>query len=197
MSSSPAPLNIPTIDCTRQSAESLIAELRRKLSPRGDIVSAAGRQRTIELFGEPLSPQQVVERICGDVARQGLPAVLDYTARLDGKTLTAETLRVTPAELAEAHANAEPAYLETLRRIVANVREFQTAILTQDVVVRPARSSGGIELRQRYLPLRRVGICIPGGAAAYPSTLLMTAVPARLAGVREIAVVVPPTPFGG
>lgn len=197
MSSSPAPLNIPTIDCTRQSAESLITELRRKLSPRGDIVSAAGRQRTIELFGEPLSPQQVVERICGDVARQGLPAVLDYTARLDGKTLTAETLRVTPAELAEAHANAEPAYLETLRRIVANVREFQTAILTQDVVVRPARSSGGIELRQRYLPLRRVGICIPGGAAAYPSTLLMTAVPAQVAGVREIAVVVPPTPFGG
>ena len=197
MSSSPAPLNIPTIDCTRQSAESLIAELRRKLSPRGDIVSAAGRQRTIELFGEPLSPQQVVERICGDVARQGLPAVLDYTARLDGKTLTAETLRVTPAELAEAHANADPGFLETLRRIVANIREFQTAILTQDVVVRPARSSGGIELRQRYLPLRRVGICIPGGAAAYPSTLLMTAVPAQVAGVREIAVVVPPTPFGG
>jgi histidinol dehydrogenase len=197
MSSSPAPLNIPTIDCTRQSAESLIAELRRKLSPRGDIVSEAGRQRTIELFGEPLSPQQVVERICGDVARQGLSAVLDYTARLDGKTLTAETLRVTPAELAEAHANAAPGFLETLRRIVASIREFQTAILTQDVVVRPARSPAGIELRQRYLPLRRVGICIPGGAAAYPSTLLMTAVPAQVAGVREIAVVVPPTPFGG
>jgi histidinol dehydrogenase len=52
-------------------------------------------------------------------------------------------------------------------------------------------------LRQRYRPLRRVGICVPGGAAAYPSTLLMTAVPARTAGVEQIAVVVPPTEFGG
>src|SRR6185436_9370596 len=58
-------------------------------------------------------------------------------------------------------------------------------------------NGGKIELRQRYRPLNRVGVCIPGGAAAYPSTLLMTAVPAKVAGVREIAVVVPPTPFGG
>ncbi len=55
--------------------------------------------------------------------------------------------------------------------------------------------SGG-KLRQRYLPLERVGICVPGGAAAYPSTVLMTAVPAQAAGVKEIAVVSPPTPNG-
>ena len=55
----------------------------------------------------------------------------------------------------------------------------------------------GIELRLLYRPLRRVGVCIPGGAAAYPSWLLMTVVPAQAAGVDEIAVVVPPTPFGG
>ena len=53
----------------------------------------------------------------------------------------------------------------------------------------------GIELGLRYVPLRRVGVCIPGGAAAYPSTLLMTVVPAQAAGVAEIAVVVPPTQF--
>src|SRR4029077_3140384 len=64
-------------------------------------------------------------------------------------------------------------------------------------VQRTTPAGGKIELRQRYLPLKRIGICIPGGAAAYPSTLLMTAVPARVAGVREIAVIVPPTPFGG
>src|SRR4029077_19049003 len=64
-------------------------------------------------------------------------------------------------------------------------------------VQRTTPAGGKIELRQRYLPLKRIGICIPGGAAAYPSTLLMTAVPARVAGVREVAVVVPPTPFGG
>ena len=55
----------------------------------------------------------------------------------------------------------------------------------------------GIELGLRYVPLRRVGVCVPGGAAAYPSTLLMTVVPAQAAGVAEIAVVVPPTRFGG
>ena len=65
------------------------------------------------------------------------------------------------------------------------------------MLVRRQEGDARVELRQRYLPLKRVGVCVPGGAAAYPSTLLMTAVPAQTAGVREIAVVVPPTPFGG
>src|SRR6185369_2919115 len=90
------PLNIPMADWPGEAGERLVAELRQRLSPRGDIVSELGRQRTVELFGEPLSPQQVVERICGDVDKQGLAAVLDYTARLDGKKLTAESLRVSP-----------------------------------------------------------------------------------------------------
>lgn len=195
----PLPVHIATIDCAHDNAERALALLRAKLSPQGNVVSEASRQRTIKLFGEPLSPQQVVERICGDVSRLGMAAVLDYTLKLDGKQLTAETLRVTPDELRQAHDRADPAYLATLRRIAENVTVFQSSILVRDVVVpRPVPGGHGrIELRQRYLPLRRVGICIPGGAAAYPSTLLMTAVPARVAGVREIAVVVPPTPFGG
>lgn len=190
-------LNIPTIDCTQGDAAPLFAALREKLSPRGDVVSEAGRQRTIELFGQPLTPQQVVERICADVRQHGLAAVLDYTRKLDRKELTADTLRVTPDELAAAHEDADPVYLDTLRRIRANIVEFQRACLTEDVAVVRHDGPARIELRQRYLPLRRVGICIPGGAAAYPSTLLMTAVPAQTAGVREIAIVVPPTPFGG
>ncbi|MGE5191402.1 MAG: histidinol dehydrogenase [Deltaproteobacteria bacterium] len=194
----PVSLNIPVTDWPGEAGERLMAELRLRLSPRGDIVSEMGRQRTVELFGEALSPQQVVARICSDVDHDGLSAVLSYTARLDGRKLTAETLRVTPAEMAAAHAQAQPAYLATLRRVVASITEFQSSLLNRDVVLKKSTSVGGqIELRQRYLPLKRVGICIPGGAAAYPSTLLMTAVPARVAGVREIAVVVPPTPFGG
>jgi histidinol dehydrogenase len=193
-----ANLNIPIVQWPGAAGERLIAELRQKLSPRGDIVSEAGRKRTIELFGAPLTPQQVVERICGDVDRLGLPALLDYTSRLDGKQLDATTLRVTSAELTQAHAAADPAYLGVLRRVIANITEFQSSLLNRDVVLckkDPVR--GRIELRQRYLPLKRVGICIPGGAAAYPSTLMMTAVPARVAGVPEIAVIVPPTAFGG
>ncbi|MBL8848533.1 MAG: histidinol dehydrogenase [Planctomycetaceae bacterium] len=191
------PLQIPTIDCTRDDARALFASLREKLSPRGDVVSEAGRRRTVELFGEPLSPQQVVERICGDVRSRGIEAVLDYSRRIDGRELTAQTLRVTPEELSAAHAAADPAFLATIRRIRANIVEFQQACLVPDTLIRRERGGGRVELRQRWLPLRRVGVCVPGGAAAYPSTVLMTAVPAQVAGVREIAVVVPPTEFGG
>jgi len=190
-------LQIPTIDCSVQDPLAALAELRRKLSPQGDIVSESGRQRTIDLFGEPLAPRQVVQRICADVRQQGLAAVLDYTARLDRKTLTADSLRVPAAELDAAHASADPAFLRSVRTIIGNIQEFQSRILNEDVRLVRQDGLSRVELRQRYLPLRRVGICVPGGAAAYPSTVLMTAVPARTAGVKEIAVVVPPTEFGG
>jgi histidinol dehydrogenase len=191
------PLGITTIDCAHDDAEQLFARLREKLSPRGDVVSESSRQRTIELFGKPLSPQEVVELICGDVQREGLAAVLGYTRKLDGKELTAETMRISKAELDEAHHAADPAYLKTIRRIRNNIIEFQSSILPEDVKLVRQDGAARVELRQRYLPLRRVGICVPGGAAAYPSTVLMTAVPAQTAGVREIVVVVPPTEFGG
>jgi len=185
-----------TIDCTKDSAEKLFDSLRQKLSPRGDVVSEAGRKRTIELFGEPLTPQQVIERICGDVRQGGLPVVLDYTKKLDRKELTRDMLRVPLAEFDAAFASANPEFLKTLGRIRDNIVEFQTKLLNQTVSLAKRDGEALIELRQRYLPLKRVGICIPGGAAAYPSTLLMTAVPAQVAGVKEIAVVAPPTEFG-
>ena len=188
---------IPIIDCRLDDARRALDELRDKLSPRGNIVSEAGRQRTVELFGEPLSPQQVVERICSDVQERGLEAVLEYGTKLDGKVLTLETMRVSPDEFAAAHSEANPEYLETVRRIRANVERFQKAVLSQSVEITDGEGEDAIVLRQRYLPLERIGICVPGGAAAYPSTLLMTAVPAQVAGVKEIVVVVPPTDFGG
>lgn len=190
-------LSIPTFDCSIQDPVQALAELRRKLSPQGDIVSEAGKQRTIELFGEPLVPRQVVERICADVRRRGLAAVLEYTEKLDRKKLTLESMRVSAEELREAHAAADPKFLRTIRTICGNIAEFQSRILHEDVRLIRQDGTSRVELRQRYLPLKRVGICVPGGAAAYPSTVLMTAVPARTAGVKEIAVVVPPTEFGG
>lgn len=190
-------LAIPTIDCHQGDAPELFRLLRNKLSPRGDVVSESGRLRTIELFGEPLSPREVVQRICDDVRKRGLDAVLHYTSKLDRRDLTPETMRVTPEELASAARQASPQFLETIREIRANISEFQRAILPQDARIVRSVGNGTVELRQRHLPLKRVGICVPGGAAAYPSTVLMTAVPAMTAGVREIAIVVPPTPFGG
>src|SRR5438093_8150371 len=190
-------LNITTIDCTKESAVRLLEALREKLSPHGNVVSEAGRQRTMELFGEPLTPQQVVERICGDVRKGGLRTVLEYSKKLDRKELTRETLRVSAAEFDQAFATADKEFLATVRRIRDSIVEFQSELLNQSVSLVKQSGDARIELRQRYLPLRRVGICIPGGAAAYPSTLLMTAVPAQVAGVKELAVVVPPTDFGG
>ncbi|TWT59123.1 Histidinol dehydrogenase [Thalassoglobus neptunius] len=190
-------LKIPTIDCSLGNAEELFAELRNKLSPRGDVVSEAGRQRTVELFGEPLSPQQVVERICRDVQSQGLEPLLNYSRLLDRPDFDVSDLRVSPEELAAAHAKADTEFLETVRQVRDNVMEFQKAILTEDVSIVRESGDARVELKQRYRPLKRVGICVPGGAAAYPSTVLMTAVPAQAAGVPEIAIVVPPTEFGG
>ncbi len=181
------------IDTRSASARDALEELRQKLSPRGDIVSEAGRQKTLDVFGEALAPMQVVERICREVAERGIEAVLRYTQQLDGRTLEASELRVSPEQLEEAHRAADPEFLETIRAIRDRLMAFQSQILPESVVV---RRDPGIVLEHRYVPLRRVGICVPGGAAAYPSTVLMTAVPALAAGVTELAVVAPPTPFG-
>ncbi len=186
-------LKLLRIDSRRDDLAPQLDALRERLSPRGNVVSEAGRKRTIDVFGAPLTPRQVVERICEDVRSQGLPALLDYARRLDNATLTGDTIRVTAAELAAAHGAAAPAFLETVRRVRDNVWEFQRALLQRDIEVRPRP---GVVLRQRYVPLERIGICVPGGAAAYPSTVLMTAVPAAAAGVQQIVVVAPPTPFG-
>lgn len=150
---------IQFIDCSTSDAREHLVHLRDRLSPRGDIVSEKGRQRTRELFGEALSPEQVVKRILEDVRREGLSAVLRYTEKLDNKILTPETLRVPPRELESAHSSASEAYLGTLRRIVENIRRFQESILNLDVSFSTKIGGGKIELQQRYLPLRRVGIC--------------------------------------
>lgn len=186
-------LNIRRIDTRRDNVAAALQLLRDQLSPRGDVVSEAGQKRTQEVFGEPLTPQQVVDRICREVRVRGLPAVLDFTAKLDKASVTLDTLRVSASELRAAHAAADPQLLATVRQVRENVLEFQKAIRHRDVeITRP----DGVVLKQRYLPLERVGICVPGGAAAYPSTVLMTAVPAQAAGVSEIAIVAPPTAFG-
>lgn len=185
-------LQIQRVDARQGSAE-ILQELRLKLSPQGDVVSPRGRALTEEVFGEALTPVEVVNKICRDVRETGSEALLKYNKALDKADLSTEQLRVPLSELEEAHSAADPTLLESVRRIRDNVAEFQQAILHSDVTVEPRP---GVTLTQRYLPLNRVGVCVPGGAAAYPSTVLMTAVPAQVAGVKEIAIVAPPTQFG-
>jgi histidinol dehydrogenase len=186
-------LSIRRIDSRQHDVREAVTALRERLGPRGDVVSEAGRRRTVEVFGKPLSPRQVVERICHDVREQGLNAVLDFSRRIDKAELTADTIRVGAGELQQAHADADPRFLATVRRVRENILRFQRELVPRDV---QTENSGGGHLRQRFLPLTRVGVCVPGGAAAYPSTVLMTAVPAQAAGVKELAIVAPPTQFG-
>ncbi|RMF41395.1 MAG: histidinol dehydrogenase, partial [Planctomycetota bacterium] len=172
--------------------DSGLAELRRQLSPSGDVVSPQGRALTERVFGQPLSPVEVVERICRDVAQQGRAAVDHYSQQLDGHPLP-DPPEIACEAMEQAHRQADPAFLHAVRQIRQNIMDFQQAILHRSVVHRPRP---GVQLEQVYTPLQRVGVCVPGGAAAYPSTVLMTVVPAQAAGVDEIVVVAPPTPFG-
>jgi histidinol dehydrogenase len=185
-------LNIQRVDARRGDAK-ILDDLRQKLSPQGNVVSPRGRALTEEVFGKPLTPVEVVQTICEDVRRDGTPALLRYLKALDKANLSPTDLRVPAEDLAAAHAAADPELIASIGRIRDNIAEFQSAILHRDVTITP---KPGVSLTQRYVPLRRVGVCVPGGAAAYPSTVLMTVVPAQIAGVQEIAVVAPPTPFG-
>jgi histidinol dehydrogenase len=157
------------------------------------MVSPKGRALTEKVFGQPLEPEQVVERICQQVRREGSAAVAYYSQQLDGVAAAGAPLRVPPEQLAEAHRQAPADLLESVRRIRQNILHFQQAIVQPSVRIEP---QPGVILEQRYHPLRRVGLCVPGGAAAYPSTLLMTAVPAQAAGVTQIAIMAPPTANG-
>lgn len=165
-----------------------VARLRAGIEPP---LTSALRVRLRELFGRDLSPQEAVAQIVADVRRRGDAALRDYTRRIDGvmpETFAADTeaieaaYRDTPADLREAlHLAAE--------RIRAfHEREPRRSWLEWD-------EEGGA-LGQLLRPLRRVGVYVPGGRAAYPSSLLMTVIPAQVAGVEEIVVTTPPGPEG-
>jgi histidinol dehydrogenase len=188
-----APLNLRRINCLNVDAAAQLASLRASLGSQADLVTPRGRELTRKVFGEALPPARVVEYVCNDVRKRGLAALLHYTEQFDGAKLTAETIRVEQQQLIQAHQAAEQEFLQTIRRVRQNVLSFQLGLLHRDAVLSVA---GSHELRLRYRPVRRLGVCIPGGAAAYPSTLLMTVCPAQAAGVKEIAVVMPPTPNG-
>ena len=128
-----------------------------------------------------------VSTILADVKQRGDAAVLEYTARFDGCAL--ESLKVTDAEIEEAIAQVEPEFLAVLEKAAANIRAFHSAQLRQSLVLTP---SSGVVLGQRITPIERVGLYVPGGTAAYPSTVLMDAIPAKIAGCEMIVMATPP-----
>jgi len=176
-----------TVRAWEPEGREAIAGLIGKLSILKGAVSAQSREKTVAVFGEPLSPQEAVRRIVDDVRRRGDEALFEYERKLAGVELTADTVRVSDSELERAHREASPELMKAVRRARLNIESFQR----QTVPRQPEPiERAGVRLELRYAPLRRVGLYVAGGIPL-PSAVLMNAVPAQVAGVEQIVVVSP------
>ena len=154
---------------------------------------------------EDLTPEQILNRdiqaeenvsaavdaVITNVRQNGDAALLEYTEKFDGVKLS--DLRVSDEEIARAMVQVSPGLVDTLRAAAANIEAFHRAQVRQDVVLtdRP-----GMVLGQRYTPIEKVGICVPRSPVAFPSTILMNVIPAKIAGVKDIVLVTPPEKDG-
>lgn len=147
-----------------------------------------------EVFARAV-PQVNVEQVVAEVIRrvraEGDKALLEYSEKWDGAKLT--SLRVTQEEIDEAVAAVEPAFLDILREAAANIRRFHEKQVRVSFL---QNEQAGVVTGQKIIPLDRAGLYVPGGTAAYPSTVLMDAIPARIAGCREVVMVTPPDKQG-
>lgn len=147
------------------------------------------REANKKLFGADLTAAEIVDKIVGDVRRDGDEAVIKYTKLIDRTEFTPEEFVVTEAEYEAAYQEANPAVVDSLRKAAENVRRYHQEQKPNSWMT--YRDKGSI-LGQSVIPLDRVGIYVPGGTAAYPSSVIMNAMPAVVAGVKEIIMMVPP-----
>ena len=172
------------IDARSREGRAALQALREILSIEHGMVAAGADLADTEAS---------VRRILDDVRDRGDEAVCEWTRTLDGVALAPEDLRVPESRIREAFESMPPEFVDTVTRIRESVRRFQRHILLRNP---KALARKGRRLRLIYRPLARVGIYVPGGKAFYPSTVLMTAVPALSAGVPEVAVACPPSADG-
>ena len=132
-----------------------------------------------------------VAGIIADVIKRGDAALREYTERLDGCTLDRFELPPSMLDLAVRDAGAE--FIGIMERAARNIEDFHRGQIREGFIITPG---DGIILGQRFVPIQRVGLYIPGGTAAYPSSVLMNCIPAKLAGVGEIIIATPPVRDG-
>jgi histidinol dehydrogenase len=159
--------------------------------------SAPGFEREFSAFlGRNRDTDENVDRIVGDIVadvrKRGDAALLEYTKKFDRVDTDARGLRISDAERKEAAARVPAAQREALAFAASRIEAFHRALLPKDVEFTDAT---GTRLGARYRPLDSVGVYVPGGTAAYPSSVLMNVVPAKVAGVKRVVMVVP-TPDG-
>jgi histidinol dehydrogenase len=144
--------------------------------------------------GEGLDNDALIraDAIVRDVAGRGDPALIEHTQRLDGIDLTPETLRVDPTLLKSMAGSVDAKLVDAMREAAGNIRRYHEQQLTRDWEI---EGLNGVRLGQRVRPLDIVGLYVPGGTAAYPSTVMMNAIPAQVAGVGRLVVATPPAQF--
>ena len=135
--------------------------------------------------------EAIVAEIIANVRENGDAALYAYCEKFDKAKLT--TLQVTKEEIDEAVASVEPKFLDILARAAENIRSFHSRQVRNSFVL---TEENGVVLGQKIIPVDRAGLYVPGGTAAYPSTVLMDSIPAKIAGVREVVMVTPPNKEG-
>ncbi|MDP6635499.1 MAG: histidinol dehydrogenase [Phycisphaerae bacterium] len=148
------------------------------------------RKGELTAGGSELDVRTIVRDIIADVETGRDSAAAALTSRFDQAQITPETIRVPQEQILAAHQAADEEFLQLVRRVADNIRRYQESILITDP---PPLKREGRSLGVRYSPMARAGVYVPGGKAIYPSTVLMTIVPAQVAGVEQIAIASPPT----
>lgn len=133
-------------------------------------------------FGHSSDERNDVLGIIDEIITRKDDALIEYTEKFDNVVLTSDQIQITEKELKEAHSKLDKKLLVSIKQAIKNVEEYQKEIFV-------GKSIPG---KVKYTPIERVGICVPGASAPLPSTVIMTAVPAQIAGVKEIAIVSPP-----
>ncbi|MFA7637203.1 MAG: histidinol dehydrogenase [Monoglobales bacterium] len=133
----------------------------------------------------------IVSQIIADVKENGDSALFKYTEKFDKANLS--SLQVSPEEIDHAVKNTPPEFLEILKRAAENIRKFHSKQVRNSFII---NDEDGIVTGQKIIPVDRAGLYVPGGTAAYPSTVLMDSIPAKIAGVPELIMVTPPSADG-
>ena len=153
-------------------------------------IMSMGQVPAEEIFNRNIPTSNVSEtvaEIIREVRTRGDSALRDYTAKFDGAVL--DSLIVSPEEMEEAFKQVEPEFLAVLEKAAANIRKFHSRQVRNSFVI---NDENGIIMGQKVIPVDRAGLYVPGGTAAYPSTVLMDLIPAKIAGVPEIVMATPP-----
>lgn len=136
----------------------------------------------------PSNVQEIVASIIRDIREGGDASIRKYNEKFDG--YWEENFQVSPDEIREAMESVDPEFLKVMEEAAENIRDFHKNQVREGFSI---RKEGGIVLGQKVLPVEKVGIYVPGGTAAYPSTVLMNVIPASLAGCKEIVITTPAT----